>query len=236
MVETPALKQGMPVQVLWGKYEGCPGLVDKISPTTGKFRVCRTCTSAASSGISCCGSSTRTQCWYYKDTDLSITQLPLPPSNTIDHSNYFSMTSMLKCTGKKTAGTWNCAQTLSATPPPSVGSGGSKTVGCKHCPQKGDVGWQGDVPALVSNFVAVVAASATLKTNIKRVDYTFGSLWLDARTRGVARFEYTARLDCGCLDRHSSFKISPSSYFPAGTADIDIQQTSTQARPPSPFL
>ena len=49
--------------------------------------------------------------------------------------------------------------------------------------------------------------------------------------RGAVRFEYVARKDCGRLDRHGAFFLAPSSAFPNGAADRDMQQFTGRAYP-----
>ena len=56
-------------------------------------------------------------------------------------------------------------------------------------------------------------------------------LWIDRSKRGVLRFKYVARKDCGCLDRHGSFTLAPVTSFPNKEKDVDIQQYSTRSYP-----
>jgi len=61
--------------------------------------------------------------------------------------------------------------------------------------------------------------------------YSFGTLHVDANARGAVRFEYVARRDCGCLGRHGAFSLAPTSTFPGGAADRDMQQFTGKTYP-----
>ena len=301
------LKVGSRVTVLSGKYEQCTGTIETFSSSTDKAKVCRDCAKKAVGGNSCCGSTARSQCWYYADKDLELI-VPAKPEPTepvsVVHENYFSFDSSLKCTGSKRAGTWSCTVTLNAQVKPSETATSSN---CNVCPKPGDSDYQGDAPTLESNFdqlmsrrrvlsntldtfptntnifinfptsmydgcVGVVIGTTTKKykiqkdcsktsrkgveccgssgtstigyyypDNIEEIDatsnvigplsYSFGMLWIDRSKRGVLRFKYVARKDCGCLDRHGSFTLAPVTSFPNKEKDVDIQQYSTRSYP-----
>ena len=101
------------------------------------------------------------------------------------------------------------------------------TSGCVPCPVEGGVGWQGPATGISSTWESEIASI----TEIEKVTYSFGTLWADERVGGGRRFEYVARKDCGCLDRHGSFSLSPTTFFPRGYRARHIQQTSSASYP-----
>ncbi len=301
------LKVGSRVTVLSGKYEQCPGTIETFSSSTDKAKVCRDCDKKSVGGNSCCGSTSRSQCWYYADKDLELILTAVSkPSEVVSavQESYFSFDSSLKCTGSKRAGTWSCTMTLNAQVKPSE-TGGSST--CNVCPKPGDADYQGDAPIIESNLDQLIsgrrALGNTLDTfsqntnvviifpssiydgcngivlgtttkkykiqkdcskisrkgveccsssgnskigyyypdNIAKKDstsnivgplsYSFGKLWVDRSRRGVSRFKYVARRDCGCYDRHGAFTLAPVSSFPDKEKDVNIQQYSTRSYP-----
>ena len=165
---TPEIKVGSSVTVKTGKYQGCPGTVDKFSTTTEKPYVCRDCTATAKSGISCCGSSKRTQCYYYTDAQITVNAPAAPPPSTVEaeavvvgqgpkHSDLFAFDSYLMCKGSKRANTWSCTTSLLRMFPQAPGT--DANGGCPVCPKKGQPGWQGDAPILGTNFTELLAAA-----------------------------------------------------------------------------
>jgi len=301
------------VRVLRGKYEGCTGAVSRFSGATGRPRVCRNCDEQANSGVACCGGTTRTTCYYYKEDMIE----PLEQSVTTSYSSYFAPTSYIKCHGSKRAKTWTCSQTLGQTLPPAVTAEPASSSTCAACPTAGQPEWQGDPPSLPSDFSSVaanmslscaaastfaagdrvriavpgsgvdgcpggitelsasgasanvcllctaasrkgrpccdtfsyttaglVSATACQATSVaipltglvheevgitKPMTFSYGTLWLDANARGVSRFQYVARKDCGCLDRHGSFTLAPTSQL--NGSSHDVQQFSGRTYP-----
>jgi transcription antitermination factor NusG len=247
---TPEIKVGSSVTVKTGKYQDCPGTIDKFSTTTEKPYVCRDCTATAKSGISCCGSSKGTQCYYYTDAQITANASP----STVEaeavvlgqgpkHSDLFAFDSYLMCKGSKRANTWSCTTSLERMFPQAPGT--DANGGCPVCPQKGQPGWQGDAPILGTDFTELIAAaqpsgnggspavtSALAGRVVGPVTFKFGRLWVDPTRRGAVRFEYTTRKDCGCLNRHGSFSLAPASAFPVAAEKArDMQQTNGRAYP-----
>jgi endonuclease G, mitochondrial len=304
-------KVGSKVNVMSGKYKGCPGRITTFSAATEKPKVCRDCSQTAASGGSCCGSSVRSQCWYYGDDDIKLQEGEGDDqANKGAHESYFSFLSSLKCEGSKRAGTWTCSTSLKATLPVTETS----ETGCAVCAKPGDQNYQGVAPILASNLESILNGSstplqggvgdatlstysagdsviinkgnsiydgcpgkvekATTKTYkilrecskssrkgveccgrttsgyyypqnvdplvtvnnfagsvVGPLEYEFGTLWVDRRRRGVIRFKYEARSDCGCLDRHGSFTLAPASSFPGKEKDTDIQQYTGRSYP-----
>ena len=304
------LKIGSEVIIQSGKYTGCPGKVETFSATTEKAKVCRDCNKVSTNGVACCGSTARTQCWYYADDDVKVIAQSKPssnaPSKTHDiHKSYFAFESALKCVGSKRAGTWTCTVTLNAQAPPSAPTQGSST--CGKCPKPGDSDYQGVAPEIYSNFESlipqrrrlektlstfatnshvfismptsiydgcsgIIYSTTTKKYKIQKdctetsrkgvaccaasgssiygyyypnnveeksaskyifgpLNYSFGQLWVDRRKRGVLRFKYEARKDCGCFDRHGTFSMAPLSSLSDTGKSVDIQQYSTRSYP-----
>lgn len=214
------LRKGHSVSVLSGKYQGCTGTVAKFSQATNRPQVCRNCDQVGSDGQSCCGSTARSKCSYAsvdnvecldcmagtaaaaKATTASAEKKPL-----VEHSSFFTMKAYLKCSGSKRSGTWSCSETLDATRAPgethddASGSPASDSSASSNtnCAKEGDAGWQGDARVVGSTFDDV--------SLIGPMEYSFGKLWIDPLARGASRFQYTARRDCGSLDRHGSFKV-----------------------------
>ena len=124
------------------------------------------------------------------------------------------MKTLLKCSGSKRKGTWSCQDTLKATRPLSKTIDANDAAGA--CPTKGQTGWQGDARIITSTTSSNSAIHGPLT-------YSFGTLWVDAEAKGVSKFEYIARQDCGRLNRHGSFKIDRSQKA--------IQQTTGRAYP-----
>ena len=293
-----------------GKYTGCPGKVETFSPTTEKAKICRDCNRVATNGVACCGSTARTQCWYYADDDVKVitrskVSLDATGGTRAIHKSYFAFQSSLKCVGSKRAGTWTCTVTLNSQAPPSAATQASST--CGKCPKPGDSDYQGVAPKIYSNFAdlipqrrrlektlstfatnthvfismptsiyhgcsGIVYGTTTKKYKIKKdctgtsrkgvaccaasgrsiygyyspdnveekstskyifgpLNYSFGQLWVDRRKRGVLRFKYEARKDCGCFDRHGAFSMAPLSSFSDTSKSVDIQQYSTRSYP-----
>ena len=218
VVASSSLSVGSLVTVTKGKYAGCGGSIVLFSAATSKAKVCRECDGETTGGNSCCGNTMRTTCSYYKELDLMVVDADADAGagtateneegtemNTkmIEHSSYFSMATSLKCTGSKRKGTWSCSTTIKASHPiedtiAGGGGGGEGAVG--NCPKEGEAGWQGQPRMITSTLVRP-------KTVEGPFEYSFGKLWVDKNARGVSRFEYTARQDCGRLDRHGSFRI-----------------------------
>ena len=66
---------------------------------------------------------------------------------------------------------------------------------------------QGSNPSpLTSTFDGSTATISELSYGVSQ---TF-KVWLDCSIKGAIRFEYNARYDCGCEERHGSFKRDPS--------------------------
>jgi endonuclease G len=226
------LRKGHSVRMLTGKYEGCTGTVIKFSAATSRPQVCRNCDQVGDDGQSCCGSTERSKCSYTsadnveclackagtasaKATSASAKKMPL-----VEHSSFFTMESYLKCSGSKRKGTWSCSETLDATIAPdetsSDGPGTSDpTTSSSKCAKPGDADWQGNARVIKSTF-----DDASL---IGPLEYSFGNLWVDPLARGASRFQYTARRDCGSLNRHGSFKVDREHK--------EIQQTTGRTYP-----
>ncbi len=91
---------------------------------------------------------------------------------------------------------------------------------------EGGVGWQGDPHLINSTWETEIQS----QTTIKKITYSFGTLWADTKVRGGRRFSYVARKDCGIFDRHGSFTMSPTSFL-GGYVNRELQQTSTASYP-----
>ena len=215
---------GTPVKVLSGKYSGCIGTISKFSASSKKPNVCRDCDTTGSADQQCCGTTKRSKCWYYKfadieKTDSSSTTDSSPVATGRDLSSFFQMQTLLKCAGSKRKGTWSCSTTMDATRPLTTTVDATSAVissGSNGCPSQGQPGWQGAAPVLASTFKKSKALHGPL-------EYSFGTLWVDSNAKGVRRFSYTARQDCGRLDRHGSFKIDKTQRA--------IQQTTGKSYP-----
>ena len=157
--------------------------------------MCRTCGATGSDGQPCCGATKRSTCYYYNFVNIERWVVSVPKRES---SSYFQMNDLLKCSGSKRKGTWSCQDTLKATRPLSTTIDADDLA--KTCPTAGQAGWQGDAPVLSSTISSNAAIHGPL-------EYSFGKLWVDGNAKGVSRFEYVARRDCGRLDRHGSFKI-----------------------------
>ena len=112
------------------------------------------------------------------------------------------MNTLLKCSGSKRKGTWSCSDTLTATRPLEQTSDANDAA-ASACPKEGETGWQGTAPIVKS----VLSSTSHLHGPL---EYSFGKLWVDENAKGVRRFEYVARQDCGRLNRHGSFKVDKS--------------------------
>eukprot|EP00945_MAST-04E_sp_MAST-4E-sp1_P007523 g7523.t1 len=244
-------KVGSKVNVMSGKYKGCPGRITTFSAATEKPKVCRDCSQTAASGGSCCGSSVRSQCWYYGDDDIKLQEgkqtcryvdmldfLESNPAGDRDIgdgggvgdatlSTYSAGDSVIinkgnsiydGCPGKvekATTKTYKILRECSKSSRKGVECCGRTTSGYYY-PQNVD-------PLVtVNNFAGSVVGP---------LEYEFGTLWVDRRRRGVIRFKYEARSDCGCLDRHGSFTLAPASSFPGKEKDTDIQQYTGRSYP-----
>jgi transcription antitermination factor NusG len=192
------------VKVLNGKYVGCMGSIIKFSASTSRPNICRDCEKYGSKNQKCCGTTTRTKCMYYDFNNIEKigeSGSASPAKVGRDLSSYFSMKTALKCFGSKRKGTWSCAVTLQATRPPNDTIDPHTSSSANPlCATKGQPGWQGDAPIISSTFKKSPALHGPL-------EYSFGKLWVDENAKGVRRFQYEARKDCGRLNRHGSFKI-----------------------------
>ena len=117
----------------------------------------------------------------------------------------------------KRRGTWSCSTTLTSQRPANETKETAQTGNaCGKCPVGGEDGWQGEARII----------NSTLETTSDvrgPISFAFGKLWVSAKARGVVRFEYVARKDCGCFDRHGSFRIDRRYK--------EIQQTTGRAYP-----
>jgi len=92
-----------------------------------------------------------------------------------------------------------------------LGSGGNKAL---NLTSQSSTPGETDCPPCHAQTRGVSTLSSTFIPVAYGLALQYGTtsafrLWVDCARRGAYRFEYNASHDCGCLDRHSSFKLDP---------------------------